>query len=168
MVAGAVNFAFTYNLLTRKIRKAFSWEIIIFFLIIIAGTSAFHCLVMSKCWFTLPRCQHVSSAGSVHTSFSLSSTLYSFSLLNAHWRLCFSMQGIRFPGWFLSQNLERSVKAVLVKEHVISSERINRKQFRWLFGAPFTPVIVILFAAVLSYSRDITTIGVSLPTRFSR
>src|SRR4030067_3497860 len=44
MLLGSLNFAFNYHLFTRKLRKAISWEIVVFFLIILLGTVSFSLL----------------------------------------------------------------------------------------------------------------------------
>ena len=167
MVAGAVNFAFTYNLLTWKIRKAFSWEIIVFFLIIFAGTGAFSLLGNIEVADSLFHV--VSMSSSAGFSFiplsSLSSTLYSILIVLMLIGGCaFSMAGGIRVSRLLSfaKTLKESIKAVLVKEHVISSKRLTGNNLDDYSEHLSTPAVIILFAVILViFSLIFTTIGVS-------
>jgi len=167
MVAGAVNFAFTYNLLTRKIRKAFSREIIVFFMIIFAGTGAFSLLGNIEVADSLFHV--VSMSSSAGFSFiplsSLSSTLYSILIVLMLIGGCaFSMAGGIRVSRLLSfaKTLKESIKAVLVKEHVISSKRLTGNNLDDYSEHLSTPAVIILFAVILViFSLIFTTIGVS-------
>jgi trk system potassium uptake protein TrkH len=169
MLLGSLNFAFSYYLFTRKPRKAFSWEILAYILIILLGTVSFSMLGNYDMVDSLFHV--VSMSSSTGFSFiplaSLSSTLLSILIVLMLIGGCtFSMAGgIRVARLIDSaKSVKESIKNVLIKEHVIPPE-----QHAWTDNDSndskdhlSAPVIIILFTlALVIFSVIFTTLGVS-------
>jgi trk system potassium uptake protein TrkH len=166
MIVGALNFAFVYHLFTRKIRKAFSWEILTFFVIIIVGTVTFSQLGRFEIVDSFFHVVSMSSSAGfdyLHVA-TLNSTLLSILILLMLVGGCtFSMAGgIRISRLIASaKSVKESIKGVLIKEHAIPAEPrhslIDPNANREYISAP---VIIILFILVLAvFSIIFTTIG---------
>jgi trk system potassium uptake protein TrkH len=167
MLLGSLNFAFSYYLFARKPRKAFSWEIAAFLLIILLGTVSFSWLGNFDMLDSLFHV--VSMSSSTGFSFiplsSLSSTLMSMLIVLMLIGGCaFSMAGgIRVSRLLaLGKSVKASIKSVLVKEHVISEEQLTIDGSDNYSEHLSAPVIIILFMLFLAiFSMIFTTIGVS-------
>jgi len=169
MLLGSLNFAFSYNLFTRKPKKAFSWEIVVFFLIILLGTLSFSLLGGIN---VLDSLFHVVSMSS-STGFyfipltSLSSTLLSILIVLMLIGGCtFSMAGgIRVSRLIASvKSVKESIKSILIKEQVLPEEQhpLLKNNSSDMADYLSAPVIIILFTVVLViFSVIFTTIGVS-------
>jgi len=166
MLLGSLNFAFSYHLFTRKLRKVFSWEIALFLLIIVLGTasvsllgnigaldSLFHVVSMS------------SSTGYYYIPLaSFSSTVMSiFIVLMLVGGCAFSMAGgIRVSRLIaFAKSIKESVKSVLVKENVIP-EPLKDTNSNGGFENFSASIAILLFTVVLViFAVVFTTIGVS-------
>ena len=169
MLLGSLNFAFSYNLFTRKPKKAFSWEIVVFFLIILLGTLSFSLLGGIN---VLDSLFHVVSMSS-STGFyfipltSLSSTLLSILIVLMLIGGCtFSMAGgIRVSRLIASvKSVKESIKSILIKEQVLPEEQhpLLKNNSSDMADYLSAPVIIILFTVVLViFAVIFTTIGVS-------
>ncbi len=166
MLLGSLSFAFSYYLFTRKPRKALSWEVLAFLTIILVGTVAFSLLGNFN---ALDSLFHVVSMSS-STGFyfiplsSLTSTCLSILIVLMLIGGCaFSMAGgIRVSRLLeFGKSAKASIKAVLVKEHVIPEDQaISSGEIRFEFLS--APVIIILFVTILVvFSIIFTTIGVT-------
>jgi trk system potassium uptake protein TrkH len=166
MILGSLNFAFNYHLFTRKFRKVFSWEIVLFLLIIALGTisvsllgnidvvdSLFHVVSMSS-----------SSGFSFIPLASFSSTVISILIVLMLIGGCaFSMAGGIRVSRLLSfaKSIKESIKGVLIKEDVLTETRetVNSNGGLEHFSAS---VAILLFTVVLVvFSVIFTTVGVS-------
>lgn len=170
MLLGSLNFAFSYHLFMRKPRKAISWEIGVFLLIILLGTVSFAWLGNFNAVDLLFHV--VSMSSSTGFSFiplaSLSSTLMSILIVLMLIGGCtFSMAGgIRVSRLVaFAKSVKESIKSVLIKEHVIPAEEQHLGMENNSNGNAehlSAPVIIILFALVLVvFAVIFTTLGVS-------
>jgi trk system potassium uptake protein len=166
MMFGSVNFAFNYNLFTGKLKKAFSTEIIVYLLIIVAGTalislfsgigvfdSLFHIVSMS------------SSTGQSYIPLTaFSNTGYSILIVIMLIGGCtFSMAGgIRVSRIIASaRTVKDSIVNILVSEHAFAKPKKNGDSNGGL-GDLSASVSILLFVVVLVvFSVIFTTIGVS-------
>ena len=170
MLLGSLNFAFSYHLFAGKPRKAISWEVIVYFLIILLGTVSFSLLGNFNVVDSLFHV--ISMSSSTGFSFiplaSLSSTLMSILIVLMLIGGCtFSMAGgIRVSRIIaVGKSVKESVKGVLVKEHIVPTEQTSHFDNNSNNNADhlLAPVIIVLFTVVLVvFSIIFTTLGVSL------
>jgi trk system potassium uptake protein TrkH len=165
MLLGSLNFAFSYQLFTRKLKNAFSLEIAVFLLIIAVGTvaislsanigvfdSLFHVVSMS------------SSTGQSYIPLgSFGNTGYSILIVLMLIGGCtFSMAGgIRVSRIItFAKSTKESIMAVLIKEHSVAKPKKNGDANG--LGNLSAPVSILLFILVLAvFAMIFTTIGVS-------
>ena len=165
MLLGSLNFAFSYQLFTRKLKNAFSLEIAVFLLIIAVGTvaislsanigvfdSLFHVVSMS------------SSTGQSYIPLgSFGNTGYSILIVLMLIGGCtFSMAGgIRVSRIItFAKSTKESIMAVLIKEHSVAKPKKNGDANG--LGNLSAPVSILLFILVLVvFAMIFTTIGVS-------
>ncbi len=165
MIFGALNFGIIYNLFTGKLRNAFSWETVLFFVIIGLGTisvsvagnigvfdSFFHVVSMS------------SSVGYTYIPLeSLSDTTLSILIMLMLIGGCtFSMAGgikvSRVITFFKSTIA--SVESMLVKEHAIAKVKKTETNGSYEnLSASFS--IMIFVGTLVIFAMIFTTIGVS-------
>jgi trk system potassium uptake protein len=169
MLLGSLNFAFSYNLFARKLKKAFSSEIAVFLLIIVAGTiavsvaanvnvldSLFHVVSMS------------SSTGQSYIPLaSFGNTGYSILIVVMLIGGCaFSMAGgIRVSRIIAStKTIKESVVSVLLKENAAAPpskpNSSNGNSYLESFSASVS--ILLFVIALIVFAVIFTTIGVSL------
>ena len=170
MLLGSLNFAFSYHLFTRKPKKAFSWEIVVFFLIILLGTVSFSLVGNIDMVDSLFHVVSMSSSSGFNfiPLASLSSTLISILIVLMLIGGCtFSMAGgIRVSRLVaFAKSVKESIKSVLIKEHVIPAEEQHPLMDNNSNGNGehlSAPVIILLFALVLViFAVIFTTLGVS-------
>jgi len=169
MVLGASNLAFIYQLLTRKLKKMVSWEMVVFFLIIAVGTVAFSLLGSVGIVDSLFHVVSMSSSAGFNylPLASLSGTRLSILVVLMLIGGCtFSMAGgIRVSRLIdFAKSVKESIKSVLVKEHVIPPEQnsLAGNGSTDLTNHLSAPVIIILFSLVLVvFTVIFTTMGVS-------
>lgn len=155
MLLGSLNFAFSYHILTRKLKKAISWEIVVFFLIILLGTLSFSWIGQIDMVDSLFHVVSMSSSSgfSFIPLASLSSTLLSILIVLMLIGGCtFSMAGgIRVSRLIaFGKSVKESIKSVLIREHVIpASEHPLAEKSNGNGEHLSAPVIIILFALVL-------------------
>ena len=156
MLLGSLNFAFSYHLFTRKPQKAISWEIIAFFLIILAGTLSFAWVGQIDMVDSLFHVVSMSSSTGFYfiPLASLSSTLMSILIVLMLIGGCtFSMAGgIRVSRLIaFGKSVKESIKSVLIKEHVIPAAEHPLAENNSNGNAEHlsAPVIIILFTLFL-------------------
>jgi trk system potassium uptake protein len=165
MIFGALNFGIIYNFFTGKLRNAFSWETVLFFIIIALGTisvsvagnlgvfdSFFHVVSMS------------SSVGYTYIPLqSLSDTTLSILIVLMLIGGCtFSMAGgikvSRIITFFKSTII--SVESMLVKEHAIAKVKKTETNGSYEnLSASFS--IMIFVGTLVLFAMIFTTIGIS-------
>jgi trk system potassium uptake protein TrkH len=169
MLLGSLNFAFSYHLFTRKLRKAMSWEIVLFLLIIALGTASVSLLANID---TVDSLFHVvsmsSSSGFSYIPLSaFNSTVISiFIVLMLIGGCAFSMAGgIRVSRLIsFAKSIKQSIRSVLIKENVIAEPVEKATSANPTDGVEHfsTSVIILLFLVVLVVLAVIfTTLGVS-------
>jgi trk system potassium uptake protein TrkH len=181
MFLGSVNFAFNYHLFTRKLKKAISAEIVLFFLIIALGTAAiapiakigvidslFHVVSMS------------SSTGYDYINIiSFNSTVVSiFIVLMLIGGCAFSMAGgIRVSRLItFAKSIKQSIKATLIKEKVIpepkkQTEANNHENLPALVSILLFTFTLVIFAVIfttmppgVSFTNALFEVGSALTT----
>jgi trk system potassium uptake protein TrkH len=181
MFLGSVNFAFNYHLFTRKLKKALSAEIVLFFLIIALGTAAiaplakigvidslFHVVSMS------------SSTGYDYINIaSFNSTVVSiFIVLMLIGGCAFSMAGgIRVSRLItFAKSIKQSIKATLIKEKVIpepekQTEANNHENLPALVSILLFTFTLVIFAIIfttmppgVSFTNALFEVGSALTT----
>ena len=157
MIFGALNFGIIYNLFTGKLRNAFSWETVLFFVIIALGTisvavagnigvfdSFFHVVSMS------------SSVGYTYIPLqSLSDTTLSILIMLMLIGGCtFSMAGgikvSRIITFFKSTIT--SVESMLVKEHAIA--KVKKTETNGSYENLSASFSIMIFVGTLGTFRD--------------
>ncbi len=165
MLFGSLNFAFNYNLLTGKLKKAFSWEVVVYILIIIAGTIAIAATAGVNFFDSLFHVVSMSSSTGQNyiplTSFG--NTGYSILIIVMLIGGCtFSMSGgIRVSRIVASASaIKESVVGILFKEHAVVKPKKNEENGS--LSNLSASVSILLFLIVLAvFSVIFTTIGVS-------
>jgi trk system potassium uptake protein TrkH len=174
MLLGSLNFAFSYNLFTRKLRKMFSWEIALFVVIILLGTASVSLLGNIGALDSLFHVVSMSSSTGYYyiplTSFS--STIISiFIVLMLIGGCTFSMAGgIRVSRLIaFAKSIKESIRSVLVKENIIPEpisepilEPLKDMNSNGRLENFSASVAILLFTVVLVvFAVIFTTIGVS-------
>ena len=165
MLLGSLNFAFNYHLFTRNLRKAVSWEIVLFLSIIGVGTASVSLLANIN---VLDSLFHVvsmsSSSGFAYIPLSsFSSTVMSILIVLMLIGGCaFSMAGgIRVSRLIaFTKSIKESIKGVLIKENVITEPaKTDPNGSIEHFSAS---IAILLFSVVLVvFAVIFTSIGVS-------
>lgn len=166
MIFGALNFGVVYNLVTGKLRNAFSWEIILFFLIMLIGAvsvsiagnigifdSLFHVVSLS------------SSVGYSYMSLgSLGETAFSMLIILMIIGGCtFSLAGgikvSRLLTFF--KTTKNSFESLLVKEHAITKSRKTSETNGTVENTSASVSIMIFVGALVIFALIFTTMGIS-------
>jgi trk system potassium uptake protein TrkH len=165
MLLGSVNFAFNYRLFTLKLKKMFSVEIVLFFLIIAFGTAVISSITNIE---PLDSLFHVvsmsSSTGYDYINIaSLNSTALSiFIVLMLIGGCAFSMAGgIRISRLItFAKSIKQSIKDVLVKENVISEKETLEEANNHEYLPVVVSILLFIFTLVI-FAVLFTTMGVS-------
>jgi trk system potassium uptake protein TrkH len=167
MLLGSLNFAFSYHLFTRKFRKAISWEIFLFLLIIILGTASVSLLANINAIDSLFHVVSMSSSSgfSYIPLASFSSTVISILIVLMLIGGCaFSMAGgIRVSRLIsLAKSIKQSIRSVLVKENIITEPLEKTTNANGGVEHQSASIIILLFTVVLVvFAVVFTTLGVS-------
>jgi trk system potassium uptake protein TrkH len=165
MLLGSVNFAFNYHLFTLKLKKALSTEVLVYLLIIAAGTgliflitrieiidSLFHVVSMS------------SSTGYDYINIpALDETAKSvFIVIMLIGGCAFSMAGgIRVSKIItFAKSIKQSIKGILIKEKVITEQTDQTETHNVEHLSALVSILLFIFTLVV-FSVIFTTIGVS-------
>jgi trk system potassium uptake protein TrkH len=165
MLVGSVNFAFNYHLFTLKLKKALSLEVVIYLLMIVAGTglillftqiepvdSLFHVVSMSSStgydYINIPALNETSK-----------SILIVIMLIGG---CAFSMAGgIRISRIItFAKSVKESIKGILIKEKVIT-EQTKKAETNNIEHLSALVSIVLFISTLTIFSIIFSTIGVS-------
>jgi trk system potassium uptake protein TrkH len=169
MLLGSLNFAFSYHLFTRKLRKALTSEIALFLVIIALGTASVSLVANIGVLDSLFHVVSMSSSTGYYyipliplTSFN-STVISIFIVLMLIGGCAFSMAGgIRVSRLItFAKSIKESIKGVLIKENVITKPRKQTDANGNLESLSASVFIILFIFILVLFAVIFTTIGVS-------